>query len=241
MRAIVLGMMSLAGLAACGITDDESVGEARQEIRYGNDIFYDNFNSLQPGPVAGQGGWELPVGAGSSCVVVADSSTDKNLYCSKDGSQNGQGALHRFFRPANRNYHFQFDTWMYNVVDATHGKVFLEDGLGTGQGTIFQFASGCDNGHAKIRVTFEYGPGPVLYLLDDADCYGHYRVACIWSDHGWQLRCGASRLPYDPVEANFQVMNTPEPIGAFSLVRVLGGIGMRQGSTVFDKIQVLSD
>jgi hypothetical protein len=238
MKVIASSMMCIAGLAACAVTGDEDVGVASQ-ANFGNDIFYENFNSLQVGPVCGQGGWELPPGAASCCRVTAASNTDKNLDCSYDGSQNGQGALHRFITPPGRDYHFEYDVWMSGVTEATHGKVFLESGAGTGGNTIFQFASGCSAGHAGIRVTFEYGPGPVLNLLNDADCSGHYRVACNWSDHGWQLRCGASRLPADPVES--QVMNTPEPIGSYNLVRVLGGIGMRRGTTTYDKIQVLSN
>lgn len=246
MKVIVLSMMSVAGLAACAVADTETVGETRQNvIRYGNDIFYDNFNSYPEGPIAGKGGWELPPGAVSSCVVKAASSTDKNLDCTNDGSSNGQGALHRFVTPPGRDYHFQYDVWMQGVTEATHGKVFLEYGAGTGAGAIFQLASGCspDNAgvyHAGIRVTFEYS-GPVQPLLTDVDCGGHYRVACIWHDHGSVLQCGASRLPYDPVEADFKVINTPEPIGSFNLVRVLGGIGNRGGTTTYDKIQVLSD
>lgn len=240
MKMIVLSMMSAAALAACGVADSEELGETSQ-ASFGRDVFYENFNSLNLGPVAGQAGWELPPGALNSCVVVPGMTNgDKNLDCSYDNSQNGQGALHRFITPPNRNYHLQFDVWMAGVTEATHGKLFLEKGAGTGAGTIFQLATGCSANHAGIRVTFEYG-GPVMNLLTDADCNGHYRVACIWHDDGLQLRCGASRLPYDPEEAQFQVMNTPEAIHAFDLVRVLGGIGPRRGTTTFDKIQVLSD
>src|ERR1051325_8277268 len=245
MKVMMLSMMGVAGLGACGVADTETVGEATQEILYHNDIFYDNFNSLAPGPIAGQGGWESSPGAVSSCVVTTASNTDKNLDCTKDGGTNGQGALHRFVTPANRDYHFQFDVWMNGVHDATHGKVFLESGAGTGGSAIFQIASGCspDNMgiyHAGIRVTFEYA-GPVAPLLTDVDCNGHYRFACIWTDQASQLRCGAARLPADPLERDFQLINTPEPIGSFNLVRVLGGIGMRDGVTTFDKVQVLSD
>src|SRR5262249_9022236 len=110
---------------------------------------------------------------------------------------------------------------------------------------IFQVITSCfqDNAGIKtttIRVNFEYFP-TATELLADAGCDGHYRVACIWADHGNQLRCGAARLPADPVESQFKVINTPEPIGSFSLGRLRGGIGNRAGTTYYDKVQVLSD
>ena len=86
MRIIALSMIGIAGLAACGVTDAEPKGEVSQEIRYGNDIFYENFNSLAPGPIAGQRGWELSPGANSSCVVVPTNTDDKNLECTNDVS-----------------------------------------------------------------------------------------------------------------------------------------------------------
>lgn len=245
MKAIVLSMMGVAGLAACAVGDPETVGETSQAIGYPNDIFYDKFNFLALGSIHGQAGWIGSNGGTNSCIVVRGpenniDKSDKNLDCSYDGSQNGQGALHTFDRIPGRNYHFQFDTWTRGVTEATHGKVFIEDLPGDGSQTRFQFAIGCFQNRTGIRVTFEYS-GPVANLLTDTDCTGHYRVACIWHDGGTQLRCGASRLPADPIESQFVVINTPEPIGTFSLVRVLGGIGMRFGTTTFDKVQVLSD
>jgi hypothetical protein len=247
MKAIVLSMMGVAGLAACAVSDPvsdpEAVGETSQAIIYPNDIFYDKFDSLALGSIHGQAGWVGSNGGANSCIVVPGVNSyngDKNLDCSYDGSQNGQGAFHTFSRIPGRNYHFQFDTWMSGVNEATHGKVFIEELPGNGSQTRFQFAIGCSGNHTGIRVTFEYG-GPGATLLTDRDCTGHYRVACIWHDGGTQLRCGASRLPEDPREDQFAVINLPEAIGTFSLVRVLGGIGFRQGTTTFDKVQVLSD
>jgi len=252
MKVIVLSIMSITALAACA-TEPETVGEASQAISYPVDIFYDKFNSLNPGSIYGQAGWSIGAGTVNACQVVADSNTDKNLYCSDDGSQNGQGALHTFQRLPGHDYHFQFDAWMLGVTQATHGKVFIENYPGDGSNTVFQIALGCNpvvvpdpwtgashlEYHAKIRATFEYHGETQKTLLEDVDCTGHYRVACNWHDGGWQLRCGASRLPYDPVEST--VIDTPEPLGPFSLVRVLGGIGFNRGTTVYDKVQVLSN
>ena len=241
MKVIVSSMMSVAVLAGCGVSEPESVSEASQEIGYGNNIFYDKFDFDPSGPIAGNAGWTLPAGNVTSCIVVPGAGTDKNLDCSYNGATNGQGAMSTFDRPANRNYHFQFDVWMSGVTETVHGKVFLEHGSGDGGGVIFQIASGCTGGEvAEISATFEYN-GPTASLLAAKGCNGHYRVACIWHDAGNQLRCGASVLPYDPVESAFQLINTPEPLGPFNLVRVLGGIGYRNGTTTFDKVQILSD
>lgn len=239
MKAIVLSIVGVAGLGACGVADPEGVSETTQDIEFRNDIFYDKFDSLNAGSINGQAGW---VG---NCAVAPGIAPDKNLECTGGpGLPNGRGAQHAFFRPANRNYHFQFDVWTRGVVDATHGKVFLENPPGDGSTTILQFAIGCNN----IRATSEYHANTTRTLLSFPCTNGpHYRVACIWHDGGTAFRCGASVLPNDPVEANFITIpaidenGAPEPIGAFDRVRVLGGIGERVGTTVFDKVQVLSD
>ena len=239
MRAIVLSMIWVTGLGACSVADPERVGEATQDLEFRNDIFYDKFDPLAVGSINGQGGWA------GNCVVASGVAPDKNLECTGAlGLPNGRGAQHSFVRPANRNYHLQFDVWTRDVTTSTHGKVFLENPPGDGSHTILQFAIGCDN----IRATFEYHANTTRGLLSFPCTNGpHYRVACIWHDGGTAFRCGASVLPNDPVEANFITIpainetGTPEPIGAFDRIRVLGGIGERTGTTVFDKVQVLSD
>jgi hypothetical protein len=240
MRGIALSLFCVAGLGACatdseGVADPEGVAQATQELGYGNDIFYDNFDSYWPGPIGGPGGWT------GHCVVSGG--TDKNLGCTgTPGLQNGQGALHAFYRPPNRRYHFQFDVWTAGVVDATHGKVFLENPPGDGSNTVLQFAIGCNN----IRATFEYHANTSTTLLSFPCSNGpRYRVACNWADGGTEFWCGASVYPNDPVE-NIRVpaldeYGRPETIGAFDRVRLLGGIGQRQGTTTFDKVQVLSN
>jgi hypothetical protein len=59
MRVFVSSMMGVAGLVACGITGGDAGDEISQEVGagYGSDVFYDNFNALNPGPVIGQNGW----------------------------------------------------------------------------------------------------------------------------------------------------------------------------------------
>jgi hypothetical protein len=107
-----------------------------------------------------------------------------------------------------------------------------------------QFAVGCTG----IRATFEYHGSTQRTLMSHPCVNGpHYRVACVWHDGATSFRCGASVLPADPQEADFITIpalddsGAPETIGAFDRVRVLGGIGMRPGTTTFDKIQILSD
>jgi hypothetical protein len=239
MRAIVLRSVWIAVLGACGVAEPESTGEATQEIEYRNDIFYDKFDFLGAGSVGGQAGWS------GNCEVVPGVAPDKNLDCTGGpGLVNGRGAMHSFFRPANRNYHLQFDVWTHGVVDATHGKIFLENPPGDGSNALFQIAIGCDN----IRASYKYYGHTTKTLLSFPCSNGpHYRVACIWRDGGTEFRCGASVLPNDPVEANFvsipavNQLGHAYPIGPFDRVRVLGGIGQRVGTTTFDKVQILSD
>lgn len=243
MKAIMWSMPAVAGLVACGVTEPqpapERVDEAAQALVYGNDIFYDKFDPLAVGSIHGQAGWT------GACAVIPGVAPDKNLACSGvPGLTNGQNALHAFVRPAGRNYHLQFDVWSQGVADATHGKLFLENPPGDGSHTILQLAIGCNN----IRATFEYHANTTRNLPGNFPCNaGHYRVACIWHDGGTEFRCGAAALPSDPVEASFVSIpainenGVPEPIGAFDRIRLLGGIGERTGTTIFDKVQVLSD
>jgi len=243
MTTIAWSMLAVAGLVGCGVTEPQSapqrVDEATSELVYGNDIFYDKFDSLAAGSINGQSGWA------GACTVVAGAAPDRNLACTGSaGLTNGQQALHAFARPPGRNYHLQFDVWTQRVTDATHGKVFLENPPGDGSHTILQLAIGCDN----LRATFEYHANTTRTLPGSFPCNaGHYRVACIWHDGGTEFRCGAAALPSDPIEANFVAIpaiddnGVPEPIGAFDRIRLLGGIGGRTGTTVFDKVQVLSD
>jgi hypothetical protein len=195
---------------------------------------------LNAGPIAGQNGWTGERG------VVPYAPPDKNLECTGvNWLQNGQNAMHTFIRPPNRNYHLQFDVWTRDVVDSTHGKVFLEDYPGDGSHSILQIAIGCDN----IRGTFEYYGNTTQYLMPPHACVNgpHYRVACIWHDGGNAFRCGAAVYPNDPVESQFVTIpaldqyGNLETIGSFDRIRLLGGIGMRVGTTVYDKVQVLSD
>jgi hypothetical protein len=239
MKGTTLFVFWIAGLGACGVAEPEGIGEATEALTYPNNIFYDKFDSYAVGSINGQGGW---VG---TCAAAAATAPDKNLRCTGGpGLTNGRGAMNTFIRPLNRNYHLQFDVWTEGVVDSTHGKVFLEAPPGDGTNSILQIAIGCDN----IRATFEYHANTTQGLLSFPCSNGpHYRVACIWADHGNAFRCGAAVSPADPVEASFITIpaidqnGAPEAIGAFDRVRVLGGIGERTGTTVFDKIQVLSD
>jgi hypothetical protein len=239
MKAIVLSVIGITGFAACGVADPEQIGEATDEIVFNNNIFYEKFDPLAVGSINGQSGWA------GDCLVAAAAAPDKNLECTGGpGLTNGRGAQSSFVRPPNRNYHLQFDVWTRDVVDSTHGKVFLEAPPGDGSNSILQIAIGCDN----IRATFEYHANTTRGLLSYPCSNGpHYRVVCIWHDGGDAFRCGASVLPNDPVEANFITIpaisqtGAPEPIGPFDRIRVLGGIGQRAGTTVFDKVQVLSD
>jgi hypothetical protein len=235
MKAIVVSVICMTGMGACGVADPERTGEVTEAINYGNNIFYDKFNDYYDGSINGQGGWT------GNCAVTPD----KNLGCTGGpGLTNGRGALNTFIRPANRNYHLQFDVWTQNVGVQTHGKVFLENPPGDGSHSIFQIVIGCDN----IRAVFEYHSNTTTELLH-FPCSNdiHYRVACIWQDHGTYLRCGAAVYPYDPVEANFVTIpalgdgGAYEYIGDFDRVRVLGGMGESSGTTVFDKLQILSD
>jgi hypothetical protein len=243
MRVIGMSLFCLATLGACvadseGVADSEVVAETTQEVvRFGNNIFYDKFDFYQPGPIGGQGGWT------GNCMVAPGVAPDKNLDCTgTPGLPNGQGAMHTFYRPPNRHYHFQFDVWTRNVVDGTHGKVFLENPPGDGTNTVIQFAIGCNN----IRATFEYHANTSTTLLSFPCSNGpRYRVACNWVDGGTEFWCGAAVYPNDPVE-NIRVpalseYGYPEAIGAFDRVRFLGGIGERQGTSTFDKVQVLSN
>lgn len=231
MRATVLSMICAAGLGACAIDDPEQVSEATQGIEYRNNIFYDKFDFHAAGSINGQGGWT------GNCVVAPGVPPDKNLDCTgAPGLQNGRGALNAFFRPAHRNYRLQFDVWTRDVTDSTHGKIFLENPPGDGTNAILQVAIGCDN----IRATYAYYGNSTRTLLAFPCTNGpHYRVVCTWRDYGNEFLCGASVLPYDPV--NFVSIPVPYAIGAFDRVRVLGGIGGRLGTTVFDKVQILSD
>jgi hypothetical protein len=242
MRAIGSSLICVAALSACvadseNVADSERVAETTQELGFGNNIFYDKFDFYAPGPIGGQGGWT------GNCVVAPGVPPDKNLDCTgTPGLPNGQGAMHTFYRPPNRHYHFQFDVWTRGVVDATHGKVFLENPPGDGSNTVLQFAIGCNN----IRATFEYHANTSTTLLTFPCSNGpRYRVACNWVDGGTEFWCGAAVYPNDPVE-NIRVpalseYGYPEPIGAFDRVRLLGGIGQRQGTSTFDKVQVLSN
>lgn len=240
MRAIVLNLILAAGMGACAI-DPESLElqETTQEIAFRNNIFYEKFDPLAAGVIGGQAGWT------GNCVVAPGAPPDKNLECTgTPGLQNGQGAMHAFQRPANRNYHLQFDVWTRGVVDSTHGKIFLENPPGDGSNALIQFAIGCDN----IRAAYKYYGNTSRTLLSFPCSNGpHYRVACVWHDGATYFRCGASVLPADPVEANFITIPTynqygqPETMGPFDRVRVLGGIGQRVGTTTFDKVQILSD
>jgi hypothetical protein len=244
MKEQVLSMITVAALGACGVADPESIAEATQEAaqtsRFPVDVFYENFNRLNSGSINGQNGW---VG---DCMVVPGVLPDKNLDCTgAPGLINGRGAQHSFYRPPNRNYHFQFDAWQSGVTEATHGKVFLENPPGNGSTAIIQFAIGCYG----VRASFEYHGNTTKQLLSNSTCLNnvHYRVACIWHDGGPEFRCGASVWPADPDESQFVSIpaigahGEPEYVGPFDRVRVLGGIGERLGTTTYDKIQVLSD
>ena len=44
MKAIVVSVICLTGMGACGVADPERVGEITEAINYGNNIFYDKFN-----------------------------------------------------------------------------------------------------------------------------------------------------------------------------------------------------
>lgn len=238
MRAIVLSAMC-AALGACAVEAPESVGEATQAV-FNNDVFYDKFNDLNSGPIAGQAGWT------GECGVVPYTYPDKNLECTGGpGYQNGRNAMHTFARPPNRNYHLQFDVWLRDVAVSTHAKVFLEDPPGDGSHAVMQIVIGCDN----IRAVFEYHATTTTYLLQSRTCLNNvrYRVACIWADGGNSFRCGAAVYPADPIESQFVTIwarddyGHPETMGPFDRIRLLGGMGQSNGTAVFDKVQVLSD
>jgi hypothetical protein len=232
MKVIVLSIVCAAGLGACA-AEPETLSETTQEIDYPNNVFYDKFNFLNDGVIGGQGAWT------GNCVVAPYGLPDKNLDCTgQAGLQNGRQAMHAFATPRFRNYHLQFDVWTSGVVDGTHGKLFLEGPPGDGSNAIFQVAIGCDN----IRATFKYYGSTQRTLLSFPCSNGpRYRVRCIWREGGNSFRCGAAVYPNDPVEANFVTIPTLYPIATFDRVRMLGGIGERQGTTTFDKVQILSD
>ena len=233
-----LQLALIAGLGACGVADLDA-GQTVQGLTYGNNVFYEKFDPLAVGTIGGQSGWT------GDCAVAAATAPDKNLRCTgAAGLTNGRGAMHAFSRPLNVDYHLQFDVWTEGVVDSTHGKVFLEAPPGDGTNSILQIAIGCDN----IRATFEYHANTTRGLLSFPCSNGtHYRVVCIWHDHGDAFHCGASVYPQDPDETNLVTIpaidanGAPEAIGPFDRIRVLGGIGQRVGTTIFDKVQVLSD
>src|SRR5262249_37275159 len=156
-------------------------GEMIQGITFGNNVFYDKFDFYAVGPIGGQGGWT------GDCSVAAAVAPDKNLRCTgAPGLVNGRQPMHTFSRPPNLACHLQFDVWTDGVTDPTHGKVFLENPPGDGTNSILQIAIGCDN----IRATFEYHPNTTHNLLTFPCSNGpHYRVACIWHDHGNAFHC----------------------------------------------------
>lgn len=253
MKTRVLSLIAMAALGACGVAESETpeiIAEASQAASenaikapgpWPVDVFYENFNNLNPGIINGQNGW-----TGDCMVVAGPSAGDKNLDCTGGaGLQNGRGAMHSFYRPPGRNYHFQFDAWQTGVVDATHGKVFLENPPGDGSHAIIQFAIGCTG----VRATFEYHGNTSRTLLSSPTCRNgvRYRVACYWQDGGTEYRCGASDTWEDPNPANFISIpalgnnGEQEYIGPFDRVRLLGGIGERVGTTTFDKVQVLAN
>ena len=248
MKTSIVSVIAIAMLGACAVTDPdgERIGETSRDVAvlagpFNVDVFYENFNRLNLGSINGQNGW-----VGDCLVVPGLERADKNLDCTGGpGLINGRGAMHSFYRPPGRNYHFQFDAWQSGVVDATHGKVFLENPPGDGTHTILQFAIGC----LGVRASFEYHGNTSRTLLSNPSCLNgvRYRVACIWHDGGSEFRCGASVYPADPDESQFVSIpaigdhGEPEYIGPFDRVRVLGGIGQRPGTTTYDKIQVLSD
>lgn len=249
MKTSVLSLIAVTALGACVAESEtpettDTVAAASQEVAmpvpgpWPIDVFYENFNNLNLGSINNQNGW-----TGDCNVVWGMTKLDKNLDCTgSPGLQNGRNAMHSFYRPPGLNYHFMFDAWQTGVVDATHGKVFLENPPGDGSNAIIQFAIGCTG----VRATFEYHGNTSRTLLSSPTCRNgvRYRVACYWQDGGTEFRCGASEYPADPDPNTFISIpalgsnGEQEYIGAFDRVRLLGGIGGRVGTTTYDKVQV---
>lgn len=235
MRATALSVIWIAGVG-CGVADPDRTGEVTEAINYGNNIFYDKFDDYTPGSIDGQGGWAGDCTAGNGVLSCTGG----------PGFPQGRGALNTFDRPANRNYRLQFDVWTVGVTLTPHGKLFLENPPGDGSKGILQVEIGCGN----VSAIFEYHSNTQRDLLNfkcDGGLGPRIRVVCIWHDLGTEFRCGAAMYPYDPEEANFITIPAVNDVGgyetihAFDRVRVLGGIGERTGTTVFEKLQILSD
>jgi hypothetical protein len=199
-------------------------------------VFYEKFDELVSTNIDGQNGWS------GNCIVADDTeSTTGNKYLKcrgfPDGTYQGAQRNNNSGLESSGSYYMQFDVWPnVNVVDSTHGKLFIEGP----QGAVFQIIVGCDN----IRGAFGYYGNTTRGLLNFA-CNKtapppRYRVVCTWQSSGTSIRCGASQLPNDPtVFVDIPAIDgtgKPEPILPFDHVRVLGGIGGRAGATLFDKI-----
>ena len=217
MQKLLMVVVMVSSFTACATDADEADPRTSEREQAVSQIIGEKFDNLNPGPIGGQNGWE------GTCVVTGD--LDKYLKC-----VGGQWASKYIGFHGAGSYTMLVDLGPnINVVNSTHGKIFLEGPAGY----VFQILVGCDN----IRAAFQQS-GPTLPLLS-FPCQTvtgppAFRVVCNWVTGGTVLSCGAARKPADPT--TYFDLAVPSGIRPFDTVEIT--TYPLPGATLFDKIYI---
>jgi len=214
MQKLLMVVVMVSSFTACAADVDEANPRTSEREQAVTEIFSEKFDNLQPGPIGGQNGWD------GNCTVT--DGADKYLKCVGNRFATKEIGFH-----GAGSYTMLVDLGPnINVVNSTHGKIFLEGP----DGYVFQVLIGCDN----IRTAFQQS-GPTQFLLT-FPCQSvtgppAFRVICNWSTGGRVLSCGGARKPADPTT----FIDLPVgPIRAFDSVEIV--TFDLPGASLFDKI-----
>jgi hypothetical protein len=219
MRQLLMVGVMLASWSACATDANEAIPATSETQQAVSQIIGEKFDNLQTGPIGGQNGWD------GDCVVVDGTAPDKYLKC-----VGGHWASKAIGLHGAGSYTMLVDLGPnINVVNSTHGKIFLEGP----DGYVFQVIIGCDN----IRAAFQQS-GPTLGLLS-FPCQSvsgppAFRVICNWVTGGRVLSCGASVKPADP--PTYYNLDLPSGMRPFDTVEIT--TYPFPGASLFDKIYI---